>query len=76
MRTANSILLGTGITKEIDKVSLEKDIPYMQIYGSFYMIVCDLLSIISYTLYLKKDTENLVVLIMDSSTDTDNSCVL
>eukprot|EP00826_Nyctotherus_ovalis_P064900 TRINITY_DN9530_c0_g1_i2.p1 TRINITY_DN9530_c0_g1~~TRINITY_DN9530_c0_g1_i2.p1 ORF type:complete len:297 (+),score=34.09 TRINITY_DN9530_c0_g1_i2:70-960(+) len=73
MRTVNSILIGSDVSRKLDKLSRSDKRPYTQIYHSVFMIVGDLLPIFSYTLYLKKDTENLVIFNIDDTVPSDDT---
>ena len=59
IRVLNAILYSTDTINRIRKYSKEVNIPYVDIMYALFYFLLDVLSVFSYNLYLKKDSEHL-----------------
>jgi len=69
----NAIMNITGEFLSLEKISKEDDVPYMQTYIAFYLILSDILPFFAYTYYIDKDTEDLAVFEITEGSSGDNS---
>jgi len=72
-RIAHIILLTTERLKPLKEITVKDDIPYMQMYFAFYLILSDILPFFAYTYYIDRDTEDLAVFEMTEGSSRDNS---
>jgi len=72
-RIFNVIMNITDSFAYLEEITTRDDIPYMQTYTAFYLILSDILPFLTYTYYIDKDTESLAVFGMTEDSSGDNS---
>ncbi len=66
-RIGNSVLISTGTAEALEHTSVEQGIPYAQLVYGLYIICADLMSLVAYTLYLRKDLAHLVIVELETT---------